>query len=113
MNNAFEKTVREMRSGVSADELSEHLATLVEAVRRTGKGGVLTYKLKVKPASHGDVKVVMLNDEITLKLPQSERPSSVFFTTDENGLQRSDPNQQEMELRTVPKPDAVEVRKVG
>lgn len=101
MNNTFELTVRELRNGGTAEELEKALINLVAQVRATGRSGELTLKLKIKPASKGDVNVLMLEDDIKVKYPQLERGGSIFFADDHQKLYRSDPRQRELELKTV------------
>jgi hypothetical protein len=98
---SFTKTIAEMNAGASLVDLSQAMEQLIAAVRQTGKKGSLTYRLDVKPASEGDVVTVMLTDDISTKLPKAARATSLFFTTEENGLQRSDPRQVEMDLKVV------------
>jgi hypothetical protein len=99
--NTYEQTLREMRHGRSLAELSEELARLVQAVRETGRAGSLTYKLTIKPASAGDVVTVQLEDDLKCVTPKPARGSSIFFATEENTLQRTDPRQREFQLRAV------------
>jgi hypothetical protein len=101
VNNSFELTLREMRAGQVVSDLSDELGKVIEAVRVTGKAGELQLRIKVKPASKGDINTVMVEDKIDSKLPRPERPQTIFFTTEANGLQRQDPRQTEMELRVV------------
>lgn len=103
MNNSFEKTLREMRRGASANELSEELAKLVAAVLDTGKAGRLTYKLTVNPCNDGEGITVQLDDDINVSLPRKARGSSIFYSGDGNVLQRTDPRQTELKLSEVPK----------
>lgn len=104
VSNAFDRTLRDIRAGESLTELSEKLSELVAAVRATGKGGKLKYELTVKPASKGETVALMIVDNIDVKLPKSERAANIFFANDQNLLQRSDPRQRELELRSVPTP---------
>ncbi len=98
---SFTKIVSEMNKGASLVDLSQGLEQLTAAVRATGKGGSLTYKLTVKPASENNAETVILVDDISTKMPRAPRQSAIFFTTEENGLQRSDPRQVELPLRVV------------
>jgi hypothetical protein len=104
ISNTFEKTLREVRAGFAMNELSEGLAKLVESVRASGKSGKLVLELKIKPASKGETVCVLIEDDITVKCPKPEKASSIFFTTEDNQLQRNDPRQMTMELREVPAP---------
>jgi hypothetical protein len=101
INNTFELTLREMRAGQVVSDLSDELGKVIEAVRATGKPGELQLRIKVRPASKGDIATVLVEDKIDSKLPRPERAQTIFFTTDGNGLQRQDPRQTEMELRVV------------
>jgi len=95
-------TLREIRQGNCLDELSIHLNDLVAAVRETGKAGDITLKLKISPAGSGKVEAIQVDDTIILKLPELPKPSTLFFTTEDNNLQRQDPRQREMGLEPVP-----------
>lgn len=92
----FLGTLKEIRQGQSLHELSEHLAVLVEAVRATGRKGSLTYTLTIKPASKGETVTLMVEDAVSVKRPNPERGTTVFFATNDNGLQRNDPRQPEL-----------------
>lgn len=114
-NNAFARTLQEVRSGYALSEASEKLAELVNAVRLTGRQGELVLRLRVKPASRGETVTLMVEDECSLKMPKADRPQTVFFAGEGNLLQRNDPRQQDLEFRTVPSPvvKPEELRKVG
>jgi hypothetical protein len=112
-SNGFEVTLREMRGGRSLNELSEKLAELVAAVKQTGKAGSITYKLKVKPASAGDLVTLQLEDDLKPKIPELARGASIFFADDANVLQRTDPRQKEFTLTTVPSVAPEPLVKVG
>lgn len=104
IDNTFTTMLAEVRSGFALTELSEKLSELVSAVRASGKGGKLRLELSVTPASRGETVCVMVEDDITLKLPKPEKANTIFFSTDRNLLQRSDPRQSELKLREVEVP---------
>lgn len=108
--NAFTRLLSEFRDGASLSELSEKLQLLVAAVRETGRKGKLTYTLSVKSAATGNEALIVL-DEIELKAPRMERDVAIFFATEENRLQRDNPKQMRLDLRTVERP-AVELKEV-
>ncbi len=87
------------------DELSEGLWDLVSRVRDTGKKGSLqlTVHVEIDKKAGG---VLVVSDEIKLKLPEHERPGA-FFWVDRNGnLSRQNPQQPELDgLRAVPVSD--------
>lgn len=97
----FFETLREIRAGNCLDELSVHLNDLVAAVRNTGKAGDVTLKLKISPAGSGKVEAIQVDDTITLRMPELPKPSTLFFTTEDNNLSRIDPRQKEMVLRVA------------
>lgn len=97
----FIDTLREIRSGNCLDELSVQLNDLVAAVRNTGKSGEIILKVKVTPAGSGRVEAIQVDDSIIVKMPELPKPSTLFFTTDDNNLQRQDPRQKSFGLDVV------------
>ena len=99
---AFSVFIQDLRDGRAHTELSTQLAELINKVQETGKGGELTFKLKVKPATRGgDVDKITVSDQVTITLPKPERGEDIFWLTDDNELSRSHPKQQSLELREV------------
>ena len=94
----FYDFLREQRSGVLHDQLSDGLQDLVAACVELGRPGKLILTLTVQPS--GDV--IMVLDEITAKPPKVINRPSVFFATPDNNLQRTDPRQSALELRALP-----------
>lgn len=78
--------------GRSERELSERLRELVGAVQETGKPGSITYTLTIKPEPKAD-QAMVVSDAIKVKVPQLERPASIFFADDQHRLVRTDPRQ--------------------
>lgn len=101
----FAEWLHEQRNGHAAVELSEALNELIEAVAEYGKGGSLTFTVKVSPASKGDVVSVLVTDTITVKAPEGERPQSVFFVDSDANLTRQNPMSPSLPLREVPRSD--------
>lgn len=103
-------TLCELRGGRTIAELSEQLGEVIEAVRRTGKSGVLALRLTVKPFSKGktdeEVQPLAIEDAISTKLPQLERGVTLFFSDAGGGLERNDPRQMSLpELKKVEEPE--------
>lgn len=96
----FMETLGNLREGRTIDDLAYELNQVIEGVRNHGRAGELKLTLKITPANKGDGDVVMIADDITSKVPK-ERPSTLFFTTADNNLSRSNPRQSEMELKPV------------
>ena len=84
--------------GVALATLDESLAELVQRVQQTGHKGSLTYKLTVLPNAK---KGVRIEDKLVHNLPTEESGASFFFVGEDGALLRNDPNQRELELRTV------------
>lgn len=102
---AFAVFLQDLRDGRAHAELSGQLADLLAKVKETGKGGTITFKLKIKPAGRGsDVDKVTITDAITVDLPKPERGEDFFWLTDENDLSRNHPRQASLELREASTP---------
>ena len=102
MTQAFSVFIQDLADGRVHAELSNKTDELIARVRATGKGGELTLKIKIKPATRAEyVEKVIISDSISLKLPEHERGDDFFYVTDDNDLSRKHPKQQELELRTV------------
>lgn len=102
----FADWLREQGGGRTHDELSETLRDLVDAVLATGKGGSLTFTLSLKPLEKGNTNALIVTDKVTVKAPQLERKSSVFFPDQDGNLRRTDPNQLVFEpMRDVSAPE--------
>lgn len=111
---AFLQLMQQHRRGNCLCELSESLRELNKQVQLTGKGGSLTLKISVTPAT--SLKgAVTVRDEIRITAPKTDKGGSLFYASADGALLRDDPNQQHLELRTVqggPTDGAVELRKV-
>ena len=98
----FADWLREQSKGSSHDELSEGLHTLIARVRDTGKRGSIVFTVTVAPLKD-DIDILVVSDEIKLKLPEHDRKASMFYPDDHGNLSRTDPNQLTFEgLREVP-----------
>jgi hypothetical protein len=103
-SNGFNTVLAEVRRGEVLDELSQALKQTVAAVRATGKKGKLTLELAISPVTKGEIGesiATYITADVQTKLPRPDKKASIFFTTSDDHLQRTDPNQKELELRTV------------
>lgn len=97
----FADFLREQARGQSHDELSDGLQQLVQRVKETGKKGSITYTVDVE-LMKGMTNALTVSDAIKLKLPEHDRPSSLFFADKAGNLRRDDPDQLAFEgLREV------------
>ena len=98
----FTTTLAELRGGAANEEMSEAMSEVVEQVRLTGRAGTITMKIRVEPASEGDVDRLKVSDEITVKAPKVAKKATFFFADPKNNLSRNDPLQQHIpEVREV------------
>lgn len=101
MSRPFTDFLRDLRYGRSVEELSELVSKMVEAVTTTGKSGVLTVKLHFNPPKKGSINYIEVIDEVVCKVPEADKPSSIFFPTAGNDLTLEDPRQRELALGFV------------
>ena len=86
----FDQTLRELAEGATVSELSEAFWDLLQRVQETGKAGSLTLTMSVGFDGHGRVQV---KDEVKVKLPEHNRPTTAFFLDRHGNASRRDPNQ--------------------
>lgn len=107
----FIHTLKNLRRGRTAEELSEQLADAVEAARMTGKAAAVTLTIKIKPES-GMEGTYSLEDDVNAKIPKPDRGRTVLFGTADGNLLTHDPNQQELTLKDVSEPNKKPLREV-
>ena len=95
-HNSFVRTLGELRRGLAVTEASNDLAKVVKEVQRTGRPGELVVVLKIRPSGEG----VTVEDDIKPKVPKMAKKPTSFFTTEDGGLTRNNPEQPEM-FKTV------------
>ena len=86
----FDEVLRELSEGATNSELSEAMWDLVQRVQDTGKAGRLTLTLAVGFDGHGRIQI---KDEVSVKLPEFNRPITAFFVDRDGNPSRRDPNQ--------------------
>lgn len=89
------RLLQELQKGKSLAKADEKMSELINAIRSVGKKGSVTIKLSVRSLNEGSVHV---EATVSASIPEVEFPPSIFFTTEENGLSRKDPNQEELKL---------------
>lgn len=100
----FADFLREQAKGKTHEELGENLWDLIQRVRDTGKAGSVTLTVSVKLLEKNNPDgPLLIADEIKLKLPEHDRPTSIFYVDKHGNLDRNDPQQLPFEtLREVP-----------
>lgn len=101
----FADFLQDVRKGRLTAELGEKLNELVEAVGAIGKGGSVTLKLSLKPATKGS-DMVVVQDDVKLDLPKPDAEAGFFFRDADNNLTRHNPAQPNLPLREVGKAGA-------
>lgn len=87
----FASWLVEQAGGKTESELTDGLRDLVMRVADTGKRGSLQLTVVVEPMKE-DASLIVIKDEIKLKLPEHDRKASIFWQKD-GALLRNDPNQ--------------------
>ncbi|PID44065.1 MAG: hypothetical protein CSB48_02795 [Proteobacteria bacterium] len=101
----FSQNLAFMNKGMTDAELTEELASLVKAVRETGKAGSLTLKLKVQMMNQQAEDMITIEPVISATPPKLPGKKALFWSTCDGDLLRNDPEQIELELKTVEAPN--------
>lgn len=97
--------IAQLNSGASNEELTETLRDAVKRTQATGKPSIITHKIAVGVAK--GTSVITVADQISVKLPEFDRPSSVFFSDEDGNLTRENPNQPALFTVADDKPRAI------
>lgn len=98
IKNPFLEVLENLNSGATYD-LSEMLQQCVERSTETGKQSSLTLKITIKP--EGSTGQFEVKDEVKKMLPTLPRRSTLMFSNTRGVLQREDPKQKTLDLKTV------------
>lgn len=79
---------------------SKLLRDAVDAVKSTGRKATVTVTLEIKPMKN-NFRVVQIGDKVNATIPE-EKSDSVWFTDEDGGLHRNDPDQLRMEYGETP-----------
>lgn len=96
-----------IRQGGLLAEIDEALSALVREVCYAGKGGSITIKIGVKPATKTSSSSVIISSDVNLKAPKLPAAESILFAGDDGILSESDPRQQRLNFAPV-EPDSVQ-----
>lgn len=104
----FASFLLEQARGKTHEELSQALHDVTKKVIETGKKGSVTLTLTLGLLDKDPANGLIVTDEIKTKLPEHDRPASMFFPTDDGNLSRRDPRQMSFDdLATLPEPDGL------
>ncbi len=105
---SFSVFLADLNDGSTLAGLTGDLAELLQAVKATGRGGSMTLKVKVSPASKGghEVDKITIVADRKLELPKPEQPSDFFWLTDLAEPTRQHPRQHALDLREARAIDA-------
>lgn len=90
-----------IRQGGLLEDIDEALRELNRYVGVIGKGGTLTIKISVKPATKNSGSSVIVSDDINLKTPKMPTAETILFATDDGDLCESDPRQRKLNFDKV------------
>jgi hypothetical protein len=98
---AFSVFLNSLNEGAPHAAITADMATLLQAVQNSGKGGALAIVVKVQPAvkGTGGADRITITVDRKLTLPKHEVPSDFFYLTDDAEPVRNHPRQQTLELR--------------
>lgn len=88
----FASWLVEQGGGKTEAELTDGLRDLVQRVIDTGKKGSISLTVQCEPMKE-DPSMIVVKDEIKLKLPEHDRKASLYWTDEQGNLLRNDPNQ--------------------
>ncbi len=95
---SFTNLLQQHRLGGCLDELGQALRDVTDAALLTGNPGVITLKIMIDPTKSGAVEIY---DDVKITMPKSEKVGSLFFVGENGALQRNNPAQLEMPLRSI------------
>lgn len=94
------ETIKGLSRGDVAFEATTKLQELAKAVRETGKGGSMAIVLKMVPKEDLGAGAMLIEAEITAKMPKPDKKSDVRFVTEDGMLVKDDPAQMKFNFAT-------------
>lgn len=88
------QVLQEMRGGALAQELTDAIAGITDAVLEHQKVGKLVLTLTFRPNAVKDSDhALAITDALNIKMPRAAEKPTVFFADEKNNLYRNDPFQ--------------------
>ena len=108
----FSQQLAHMAKGSVDAALTDDLAELVKAINDFHGKGTITLKLELRPVvgSAGEVLMIDIKPDITVTKPKPAMIGQRMWPTHDGDLLRNDPDQQQLDLTQVSKPDQQPVR---
>lgn len=100
----FSKTLSQLNRGELDDELTEVISNVIKAVRETRKQGTVTVSLRISMLNTRTENQIKITPAVTCKIPELDREESIVFSTADGDVLFDDPNQVQIELRTIDEP---------
>ena len=101
--STFADTIRQLSSGRLDELLLDSLREVTAAVHNTGKTGKLTLTLTVKP--NEERRSVVVSPDVKVAAPKPNAGDSLFFSSEDGDMTRTDPMQPELAFRAVQSPE--------
>ena len=98
VDSTFLTLLQQHRSGGCLNDVGQAIRNITDLAQTTGKPGGFTLKFVFDPTRSGAVEVA---DDLKIVLPKSDKETSLFFVGENGSLQRNNPNQLEMPLRSI------------
>lgn len=108
----FSKTLSQLNRGELDDELTEVISNVIKAVRETRKQGTVTVSLRISMLNTRTENQIKITPAVTCKIPELDREESIVFSTADGDVLFDDPNQVQIELKTVDEPKGKPALKV-
>lgn len=105
----FASFLLEQARGKTHEELSRALFDVTAKVIETGKKGSFNLTIEIALLDKDPSNGLVITDVIKTKMPEHDRPASVFYADRSGNLSRRDPNQMSFDdLATLPEPEGLD-----
>jgi hypothetical protein len=101
VDRAFINVLNNHEGGSVVSDVSAAMKNVMSAVALTGKAGVVTLTMNIKPASKGLGGALTFTPVIKSKVPTLEPAASIFYVDDDCNPVRDDPRQAKLNLKVV------------
>lgn len=85
----------QLNEGNTLQDLENALKQVAQDVQLVRKAGSVTLTIAVEPSGKRD-DIIFLTDKLSVKRPESNRESSIWFVGEDGELERQDPRQKDM-----------------